>query len=52
VTADFEIKGDHEFIVSTFMLGAGPISAVCTWDGRLARVLAAETAIGRWHEGR
>src|SRR5262249_29890101 len=26
VNADFEVKGDHEFIVSTFMLGAGPIS--------------------------
>jgi hypothetical protein len=34
------------------LLGVGPISAVCAWDGRLARLLAAETAIGRWHEGR
>jgi hypothetical protein len=34
------------------LLGLGPISAVVLWDGRFARVLAAETAIGRWHEGR
>jgi hypothetical protein len=34
------------------LLGIGPISALCTWDGRFARLLAAETAIGRWHEGR
>jgi SWIM zinc finger len=34
------------------LLGIGPISALCTWDGRLARLLAADTAIGRWHEGR
>ena len=34
------------------LLGIGPISALCIWDGRFARLLAAETAIGRWHEGR
>lgn len=34
------------------LLGVGPISALCTWDGRFARLLAAQTAIGRWHEGR
>jgi len=32
------------------LLGVGPISALCTWDGRFARLLAADTAIGRWHE--
>jgi hypothetical protein len=34
------------------MLGIGPISALCTWDGHFAKLLAAETAIGRWHQGR
>jgi hypothetical protein len=34
------------------LVGIGPISALCTWDGRFARLLAADTAIGRWHEGR
>jgi hypothetical protein len=34
------------------LLGLDHISALITWDGRFARVLAAETAIGRWHEGR
>jgi hypothetical protein len=33
-------------------VGAGAISALATWDGRCARMLAADTAIGRWHEGR
>jgi hypothetical protein len=33
------------------LVGAGPISALCTWDGRFARLLAADTAIGRWHTG-
>ena len=34
------------------LVGIGPISALCTWDGRFATLLAADTAIGRWHEGR
>jgi hypothetical protein len=34
------------------LLGVGPISALCTWDGRFARLLAANTAIGRWDRGR
>jgi SWIM zinc finger len=34
------------------LLGAGPISVLCTWDGRFARLLAADTSIGRWHEAR
>jgi hypothetical protein len=34
------------------LVGAGPVSALATWDGRFLRLLAADTAIGRWHEGR
>jgi hypothetical protein len=34
------------------LIGVGPISVLCTWDGRFARMLAADTAIGRWHEAR
>jgi hypothetical protein len=34
------------------LVGVGPISALCTWDGRFATLLAADTAIGRWHEAR
>jgi hypothetical protein len=34
------------------LLGVGPISVLCTWDGRFARMLAADTAIGRWYEAR
>jgi hypothetical protein len=33
------------------LVGVGTISALCSWDGRFARILAANTAIGRWHEG-
>ena len=32
------------------LLGIGPISALVAWDGRFGRLLAADTAIGRWHE--
>ena len=32
VNQDFEVTGDHEFIVSTFMLGAGPISNAAEGD--------------------
>ena len=34
----------------TPMLGLGPLSALFTWDGRFASLLAAQTPIGRWHE--
>jgi hypothetical protein len=34
------------------LIGAGTVSVLATWDGRFARLLAADTAIGRWHEGR
>jgi hypothetical protein len=34
------------------LLGIGPVSALCAWDGRFARLLAAETCAGRWHEAR
>lgn len=33
------------------MLGLEEISLVCLWDGRTAEVIAADTAIGRWHGG-
>jgi len=33
------------------LVGAGAVSVLCTWDGRFARLLAADTAIGRWHAG-
>ncbi len=33
----------------TTMLGLAPISALFTWDGWFATVLAADTPIGRWH---
>ena len=33
------------------LLGVGEIAALATWDGRTATLLAADTAIGRWHEG-
>lgn len=32
------------------LLGIGSISALIAWDGRFGRLLAADTAIGRWHE--
>jgi hypothetical protein len=32
-------------------LGLGPLSALFTWGGWFATLLAAETPIGRWHEG-
>jgi SWIM zinc finger len=35
----------------TAMLGLRPVSAMFTWDGWFATLLAAETPIGRWHEG-
>jgi hypothetical protein len=35
----------------TATLGLGPLSALFTWDGWFATLLAAETPIGRWHEG-
>jgi hypothetical protein len=34
----------------TPMLGLGPVSALFTWDGWLATMLAAQTPIGRWYE--
>jgi hypothetical protein len=34
----------------TPMLGLKPLSAVFTWDGWSATLLAAQTPIGRWHE--
>jgi hypothetical protein len=37
--------------VLTPMLGLDGLSLVCLWDGRTAQVLAADTAIGRWHGG-
>jgi hypothetical protein len=33
------------------MLGLDGLSLMCLWDGRTAQVLAADTAIGRWHGG-
>jgi len=35
---------------ATALLGLESISALFTWDGRFATLLAAETPIGRWHE--
>jgi hypothetical protein len=35
----------------TPMLGLEGVSLVCLWDGRAAEVIAADTAIGRWHGG-
>jgi hypothetical protein len=35
----------------TPMLGLQPLSALFTWDGWSATLLAADTPIGRWHEG-
>jgi hypothetical protein len=35
----------------TPMLGLNAISALFTWDGWCAALLAADTPIGRWHEG-
>jgi hypothetical protein len=35
----------------TPMLGLDGLSLVCLWDGRTAQVLAADTAVGRWHGG-
>lgn len=32
------------------MIGLESISALFTWDGRIARILALDTPIGRWHE--
>jgi hypothetical protein len=32
------------------LLGIGSISALVAWDGRFGRLLAADTAIGYWHE--
>jgi hypothetical protein len=32
VNEDFEVSGDHEFIVSTFMIGGGPVSAAAEGD--------------------
>jgi hypothetical protein len=37
--------------VLTPMLGLKPFSALFTWDGWAASLLAADTPIGRWHEG-
>lgn len=34
----------------TPMLGLEPVSALFTWDGRYATLLAAETPIGTWYE--
>jgi len=33
------------------MVGLGGLSLFFTWDGRSARILAADTPVGRWHEG-
>jgi hypothetical protein len=33
------------------MLGLSPISALFIWDGACATLLAADTPIGRWHDG-
>jgi hypothetical protein len=33
------------------LVGAGAVSVVATWDGRFARLLAADTTIGRWYTG-
>jgi hypothetical protein len=33
------------------LVGAGAVSVLAAWDGRFARMLAADTSIGRWHEG-
>jgi hypothetical protein len=35
----------------TAMLGLAPVSALFTWDGWFATLLAAETPIGLWYEG-
>jgi hypothetical protein len=35
----------------TPMLGLKPLSVLFAWDGWCATLLAAETPIGRWHEG-
>jgi hypothetical protein len=35
----------------TPLLGLAPLSALFTWDGWCATLLAANTPIGRWHEG-
>lgn len=32
------------------MIGLDDISALFAWDGRLARILAMDTPVGRWHE--
>ncbi|CCD95902.1 conserved hypothetical protein [Bradyrhizobium sp. ORS 375] len=31
------------------LLGLDDLSLLCLWDGRVAQVLAADTALGRWH---
>jgi hypothetical protein len=33
------------------LIGLDGLSALFTWDGRLARILAMDTPVGRWHEG-
>ncbi|MGJ5033439.1 SWIM zinc finger family protein [Bradyrhizobium sp. HKCCYLRH3059] len=38
-----------QFDQLTPLLGLEDLSLLCLWDGRIAQVLAAETALGRWH---
>lgn len=33
------------------MVGLDDLSLLCLWDGRAAQVIAADTAVGRWHRG-
>ncbi|MGJ4915440.1 hypothetical protein [Bradyrhizobium oligotrophicum] len=39
-----------QFDQLTPLLGLDDLSLLCLWDGRVAQVLAAETALGRWHQ--
>jgi hypothetical protein len=32
------------------MVGLESVSPLFTWDGRIARILAMDTPVGRWHE--
>ena len=42
-------RGQSETLMP--MVGLGPISVLFNWDGRLARLVAADTPLGTWHEG-
>ena len=35
----------------TPMVGLGGLSVLVNWDGRIARLIAAETPLGPWHAG-